>query len=196
LSIFTISLIVPVDALLDGVAAYFISKLAVEVVLSFTQTLVQFILVYFMVNMQGNFILLVLAAWGVGIASCSVAVLLGCSVSNVKSVTELAPLLFVPQMLFVGFFIRTSQIPVFLRWAQYLCSLKYAMNLVILNEFNPGNDSCNRSPEAAANCHSLIVNNNVSEDQFYIYIILLAGLFAAFRIAAAFLLVEKAKRFY
>ena len=55
---------------------------------------------------------------------------------------ELSPLLFVPQLLFAGFFIKTDQIPVFLRWAQYLCSLKYAINLILCIEFDVGNDSC------------------------------------------------------
>jgi hypothetical protein len=76
----------------------------------------------------------------------------------------MAPLLFVPQMLFVGFFISTSNIPIFLRsgrqplhvvpfhlqivlcvftrWAQYLCSLKYSMNIVLLSEFSSSNKSC------------------------------------------------------
>jgi hypothetical protein len=168
----------------------------VEIFLAFAQALVQFILVYFMVNMQGNFIFIVLAAWGLGMASSSVAVMLGCMVSNVKSVTELAPLLFVPQMLFVGFFIKTAQIPVFLRWAQYLCSLKYAMNLIILTEFNPANHSCSHSDEAAQNCHNLIRNNNIDEPNFWIYIILLFALFAGFRLIGAGILVQKAKKFY
>ena len=92
--------------------------------------------------MQGSFIYIVLTAWGLGAASCSVAVLIGCLVSDVKDATELAPLLFVPQLLFSGFFINTSKIPVFLRWAQYLCALKYAINLVLLTEFSPGNPNC------------------------------------------------------
>jgi hypothetical protein len=61
---------------------------------------------------------------------------IGCLVADVKDVSELAPLLFVPQLLFAGFFIRTSLIPIFLRWAQYLCAIKYAINLVLLTEFN------------------------------------------------------------
>lgn len=181
---------------LDGVIAYFVSKMCVEVFLSFAQTLCQFILVYFMVNMNGSFIYIVLAAWGLAMASSSVAVMLGCSVSNVKSVTELAPLLFVPQMLFVGFFIKTSQIPIFLRWAQYLCSLKYAMNLIILTEFNEHNHSCSRSDAAAENCHNLITSNNIVQDQYWVYIILLIALIIAFRLVGGFILVEKAKRFY
>ena len=58
-----------------------------ELPLTFVQTIVQFIIVYFMINMQGNFIYLVLAAWGLGVASCSVAVLIGCLVSDVKDAT-------------------------------------------------------------------------------------------------------------
>ena len=146
--------------------------------------------------MQGSFIFIVLACWGLSMASCSVALLLGASVPNVKDVTELAPLLFVPQMLFVGFFIRTSNIPIFLRWAQYLCSLKYAMNLILLTEFNPGNPSCNNSPEAATDCSTLLDNNDIEEGDFYVYILILFALFFCFRVAAAVLLYYKARRFY
>ena len=34
---------------------------------------------------------------------------------------------FVPQLLFAGFFIQAEQIPVWLRWAQYTCALKYGI---------------------------------------------------------------------
>jgi hypothetical protein len=121
---------------------------------------------------------------------------LGCSVANVKDVTELAPLLFVPQMLFAGFFIRTSQIPVFLRWAQYLCGIKYGMNLALLLEFGPSVSHCNTSPEAIANCHNVIASNNIDPDNYWIYIILLFILFAAFRLIAGYVLVKKARKFY
>ena len=76
----------------------------------------------------------------------------------------MAPALFVPQLLFAGFFIRTAQVPRYsshlplplprtptpypypypvqipewLSWVQYLCGLKYGMNLFILNEFGEG----------------------------------------------------------
>lgn len=48
---------------------------------------------------------------------------------------QLSPAIFVPQLLFAGFFIRIQDIPVFLRWAQYLCSLKFAINLALIVEF-------------------------------------------------------------
>jgi hypothetical protein len=95
-----------------GAPAYFLSKAAVELPLAFIQTVAQFILVYYMVGMQGSWIYMVLAAWGIGLSASSSAVILGCAVADAKQVTELAPLVFVPQLLFAGFFIRTSQIPV------------------------------------------------------------------------------------
>jgi hypothetical protein len=62
---------------------------------------------------------------GLGCASASCGMALGCAVGDVSQVTELAPVIFVPQLLFAGFFIQTDKIPIFLRWAQYLCGIKY-----------------------------------------------------------------------
>eukprot|EP01034_Spumella_vulgaris_P010014 gene10014-12702_t len=107
-----------------------------------------------MTGLQGNFMLEFLACFGVGMASNSVAMALGCAVTNVKDVTEISPLLFVPQVLFAGFFVRTNSIPIFLRWAEWLCSIKYGMNLALLLEFGPSVPHCNTSPAAVANCHN------------------------------------------
>jgi ABC-2 type transporter len=182
------------NSVTDRASTYFLSKSILELPLTFVQTLVQYILVYFMVNMQGNFILIVLIAWGLGAASCSVAVLLGCLVADVKDVAEMAPLLFVPQLLFAGFFIRTSLIPIFLRWAQWLCALKYAMNLVLLTEFNKANKSCQDG--AAHNCKNVIEVNDIKEDMVYAYVLILVALFVAFRLVGGMILVRKARRFY
>jgi ABC-type multidrug transport system permease subunit len=179
-----------------SVIAYFISKIFVEAPLTFLQIIVQFILVYFLCSLQGNFIILVLACWGLGMVSNSVAMAMGCLVPDVKDVTELAPLVFVPQILFAGFFIRTSQIPVFLRWAQYLCSMKYAMNLVLIDEFGKSSDKCTASSDAAANCEMIQSSNDINDKIYYVYILILFGLFVGFRVIGGVILAEKAKRFY
>jgi hypothetical protein len=158
--------------------------------------LLQYLIAYFMIGLQGNFIFLVLISWGLGMVSNSLAMAMGCLIPDVKDVTELAPLAYVPQILFAGFFIRTSQIPVFLRWAQYLCGMKYAMNLSFMTEFKVTDPSCSHSPEAITNCSNILSENNVDTAHYYIYIIILFALFAAFRAAGAFVLAQKAKRFY
>jgi hypothetical protein len=186
-----------------------------------------------------------------------IAVMIGCLVTDVKDVSELAPLLFVPQLLFAGdffacivspvtcertlslypicysryhltlawrgtdeqddifllllpsfhcwmtinffsfykgFFIRTSLIPVFLRWAQYLCAIKYAINLVLLTEFNVLNKSCQGA--AAMNCKNVLKNNDIKVEDTYIYILVIFALFLVFRIIGAAILIKKARRFY
>ena len=173
---------------------YFISKVILEMPLTFLQTIFQFLLVFYMMNLRGSYILLVLEAWALGGASSSVAMALGASVSNVKDVTELAPLLFVPQLLFAGFFIRTSNIPPILRWAQYLCGIKYTMNLVLLTEFNSKLPSC--QGDAAEACKAIIDTNDISGENWWVYILLLGVLFVGFRLLALVILVYKARRFY
>ena len=131
----------------------------------------------------------------------------------VKDVTELAPLLFVPQILFGGFFIRTSLIPVWLRWAQYVCGMKYGvryyavsycvlrchcvctaagMNLVFMNEFRVSSPSCAVDPKATANCSNLLSSNSVDSSIYYVYILILLALCVVFRLVAGIVLVRKA----
>jgi len=175
-------------------SAYFVSKTLMELPLTLAQSCCQWLLVYFLCNFQGNGGYLILISWALGAASASVACALGCAVPDVKSVQEMAPLLFVPQLLFAGFFIQTSQIPVFLRWAQYLCGIKYAMNLTLLTEFNKANPSC--SGGAAQACKTVISSNDIEEDKWWAYILILCGLFVFFRVVAMIILTQKAKKFY
>lgn len=147
-----------------------------------------------MCGFQGFPVYLVLAAWGLGLASSSVAVALGCAIPDVKNVTEMGPLLFVPQILFAGFFIKMSQVPIFLRWAQYLCAMKYAMNLIILTEFDTSLPSCHGA--AAMNCQTVIEQNNIQPNLWYVYMIMLMVLFMGFRIIGGIILVMRSIRFY
>jgi hypothetical protein len=146
--------------------------------------------------LQGNFIFLVLSSWGLGMVSCSIAMGLGCLVPNVKDVTELVPLVYLPQIFFAGFLIRTEQIPVFLRWAQYLCGIKYAVNLAIMTEFQETSDNCQENAISRFNCKNLIEKNDVHPNIYYIYIISLFLLAWGFRVIGGLVLNYKARRFY
>jgi hypothetical protein len=176
--------------------AYFISKGFVELPLAFLQNLVAYILVYPLLDLQGDFWSLVSCAWALGIASSSVAVVLGCSVPDVKTVSELAPAVFVPQMLFAGFFVRIEQIPAYLRWAQYLCALKYCLNLIMVIEFSDcGKDSSNPDLAEAA-CDQLLKANEVDKDDVGVYLAVLVALFFGFRFLGALVLTKKAETFF
>lgn len=125
-------------------------------------------------------------------SSTAVAVLLGCAVEDPKMATEFLPLLFVPQLLFAGFFVRTDLIPVWLRWAQYLCSLTYGVRLALLAEFG----DCAKAEINPNPCRELLSVNQVKEDQTGLYWAILWSLFFAFRLAGLALLRKKATKFY
>lgn len=118
-----------------GVVPYFVSKSCVEFVILVVQVTVALIVCYWLMALQGNFGVLVAAFSLLGGASSSIALLIGCAVGDVKQAIELAPLVMVPQILFAGFFIKLSMIPVWLRWIQYICGLKWATNISWANEF-------------------------------------------------------------
>jgi len=179
-----------------GVTPYFLAKLVLEVPLNFIQVCITMVILYWAIDLQGRFIFILLAIFGLFMAANSVAVVMGAVVTDVKTVTELAPLLFVPQILFAGFFIRTSSIPIFLRWAQWLCSLKYTVNLVLLTEFNADNASCKTSQAAIDNCKQVLDDNQIVPEDYYISIIMLVVLVVFFRTVGPIILARKAKRFY
>jgi hypothetical protein len=180
----------------DTTTAYLLSKLLVEVPVTIIQMMVQWLLVVFMMDLQGNYFQLVAAAFGLAMTSNSLAMILGAGLSDVKEVTELSSLLFVPQILFAGFFIRLNQIPIFLRWAQYLCGLSYAIKLVFTIEFNGNLRSCNESAAASQNCHALLESNGLDNGLIWISVILLFVIFFVARGLAGYILTEKAKSFY
>lgn len=101
-----------------SVLPYFMSRLCMEAFITLLQILVLLLITFFLVGLQSNFFHFLAIEYGLAMSSTAVAVMLGCAVEDPKMATEFLPLLFVPQLLFAGFFVRTDLIPVWLRWAQ------------------------------------------------------------------------------
>lgn len=178
----------------DEALPYFLSKMLMELPLALAQTCLGFIFVYFMCSFSGNGWYMILSAWGLAVVSSSMAVFLGCFLTNVKDVAELGPLLFVPQLLFSGYFIKISQIPSYLQWIQYICGLKYGLNLELMLEFGPTGDAC-QGPYSQAYCQSLLKDNNVEVDQWWVNIVIMIAIFLCFRLFGGILLLQKAQVF-
>jgi ABC-type multidrug transport system permease subunit len=145
-----------------------------------------------MISFQMNFGMMLVITYALAMTSTALAVMLGCAVEDPKLGQEMLPILFVPQMLFAGFFVSPSLIPVWLRWAQYLCSLTYAVRLSLIAEFNR---DCG-SPEANQNCQNLLKNSESVPDDTWWYWLVLVALFVAFRVLAVIILRKKATKFY
>lgn len=171
-----------------GVLPYFMSRLTVEVVVTAIQILVQVVITYFMVGFSSNFGLFYLIVYSLAMASTALAVMLGCAVEDPKLGQELLPLLFVPQMLFSGFFVVPELIPVWLRWAQYLCSLTYAVRISAAEEFG------NRA--GCESCDGFLEVLGADPDDLWWNWLVLASLFVVFRLLALFILRQKAEKFF
>lgn len=190
-----------------GVAAYFIAKTLVELPVVLMQQLVTLLVLYWPTGLYAHkqFVMLVLCTWLLGIASSSLALLVGCGVASATKAIQLAPLCFIPQMLFSGLFIPVNKIPLSLRWVQHLCPLKYSIDLLALSEFSDvkrevddceaelGKTACRITMPGNYLQLSLLKNQSVDFDNWLQYFIVLICLLVGFRIIAMFMLWRKGK---
>ena len=179
-----------------SVLSYFVSRLPTEAIVTFPQMLLSTTLTYLLIDLQMAFGYLLAVVYTLAMTSTAVAVLLGCSVEDPKMASEFLPLLFVPQLLFAGFFVATELIPEWLRWAQYLCSLTYALRLALLAEFGPCAEEDGALTGQPNHCQAILDNSGAEEDQKWLYWLILCCLFLAFRVSALLILRKKAQKFY
>jgi ABC-type multidrug transport system permease subunit len=152
---------------------------------------IQLIICYFMIGLQASFGIVYATVYALAMASTALAVLLGCAVEDPKLGQEMVPILFVPQMLFAGFFVRPDLIPVWLRWARYLCTLTYSTRIILVAEF----EDCSDDPVALAQCNELLEGVDADPDETWWNWLVLLALFFVFRLGALAVLRSKAAKF-
>lgn len=204
-----------------GMASYFLSKILTEIPVYTVQSALAYLVTYWLVGLNGNFFEFVGLTAFFGFVAASLSMVLGAVAATVQVALQLLPLVFVPQLLFSGFFIPINKIPVVLRWAQYLCSLKYALNLMVLAEFDlePRNwpsgydlsnyeevvygcsganlvdGECVASAQTGATYDSgLLPRSEISTSDTAFYVALLFGMAVAFRLLALVALLLRARR--
>lgn len=175
-----------------SVLAYFMSRLTMEAFITALQILVQVLISYFLIGFQSGFGMFYVTIYLLAMSSTALAVLLGCAVEDPKLGQEMLPILFVPQMLFAGFFVTPDLIPAWLRWARYLCALTYGIRIALVEEFDGG---CG-SPEADGACQGLLKSIEADPDETWWYWLTLLGLFVVFRLGALYVLRQKATKFF
>jgi len=166
-----------------SIAPYFLSKFTVECFETALQVLSQNVVAFFMMGFQMNFLYFSALSFILAIVCTGIGVFIGSSVDDPNVALEFIPLLIVPQLLFSGFFIQTNLIPELLRWAQYLCSLTYAVRLTLASEFG----DC-----TTVSCTNLLENNGVNQLDTYLYWIILIVIAVVFRVSAMIVLKSKA----
>jgi ABC-type multidrug transport system permease subunit len=172
-----------------SVTSYFISRLTMEAFVTALQVLVNVVIVYWLVAYKAGFATIWATAYTLAMASTALAVLIGSSVEDPKVAQEFMPALFVPQFLFAGFFVTPSLIPVWLRWARYICTLTYAVRIFLVAEFK----ECAKSQRG---CAKLLDDVGARSDETWWYWLVLVSLFVLFRIFALFMLRKQATKYF
>jgi ABC-type multidrug transport system permease subunit len=177
-----------------SVGSYFLARFTIEAVVTAIQILLMVIVSYWLVGFQMSFTNLFLIMYGLAMASTALSVWLGCVVEDPKLGQEMLPVLFVPQLLFSGFFVAPELMPSWLSWARYIFSLTYAVRIGATEEFGEG--TCVGGEQANAMCGGLMDSLDANEDDKWWNWVAMLGLFAFFRLLALYILRRKATKFF
>lgn len=170
-----------------GVAPYVACKVIVQAIITFPEIDLAFLIGGSLTRLRGRLFAYIGVAWLLGLAVAATASLLGALAPDNKTAMSLFPLIFTPQYFFTGFFRPIRYLPSVLRWGQYACALKYAINLAVVEEFSATNcrkHSSNRD-SAEANCRELKRLNNVEAKYVHRDIFTLLAISLGFRLLTA-----------
>ena len=120
---------------LYDVAPYFLSKMLWETPIVAVQVAIIAGIGYGMTHLQGNWGIIYSGAFALATAASALAIALGAFAKTVREAAELSPIIFMPQFIFAGLWIRIDTIPVALRWIQWIIPMKYAINIMYYGEF-------------------------------------------------------------
>lgn len=175
-----------------SVFSYFASKLTIELAVSGVQVCVSSMLTYLLVGFTANFGIFWAGLYLMACASTALGVLVGSLVENPAMAIEFLPAVFMPQILFAGFFVPPELIPVWLSWIRYICPLTYGVRIVLAAEFDGRCDDIDDTNY----CEQVLENVEVDADDTWWYFLVLLSLFCFFRLLALFCLKRKADKFY
>mmetsp|Transcript_23277 Transcript_23277/g.28595 ORF Transcript_23277/g.28595 Transcript_23277/m.28595 type:complete len:633 (-) Transcript_23277:357-2255(-) len=173
-----------------SVVSYFVSRLTMELIVTFVQVDILVTVTYLLIGFQMPYLTLLAVVYCLAMSSTAVGVYLGCRVEDPKTAVELLPIVFVPQLLFAGFFVSINLIPRYLRWLQWFCSLTYATRISIVEEFS----DCGAG-QAEIICNGLLESTNAKEEDLWWFWFMLILLFVVFRLGALYSLISKATKF-
>ncbi|KAI9340034.1 P-loop containing nucleoside triphosphate hydrolase protein [Zopfochytrium polystomum] len=117
---------------------YFIAKVAVEVPLEVLLPWLEMTIMYFMAGLNPDFVrYIILASISVlgALVGFSIGVCLACAFSTLQVALQVTPIILLPMMLFAGFFVNLSLVPIWLRWLQFVSPMKYGFQAAVRSQF-------------------------------------------------------------
>jgi len=179
-----------------GSFPYAMARVIPELIINFIVSVITVLLMYWSAQWDGNFMMIVLAFFLLLESCVSYAYLLGFAVNNASVAVGLVALLLVPQLLFMGTFVRINALPVWLAWISWICNITYALRLIIVIEFSDPS-KCG-SLVTCAQWKALQDANYAWPGNLWLYIFMLCVFFVLFRVISFLIIrgkIHRAKRF-
>ena len=196
-----------------SVSAYYLGKFISTLPFDIFFPVVFSCVVYWLVGLNSaasSFFLFIFALVLTSLVAGSMGIMLGCLFPNAEVAVSLAPVVIIPFMLFAGFYVSLSSIPVWLSWIQYISIFKWALQALIVNEFYNETFTCAPSEYIQVSTTEGIVQVcpvtnglqvltkydyiTTSFASFWIAIGVMLGLWVFFRVTALLLLIYQTKR--
>ena len=124
-------------AKLYSTVAYFLSRNIIELPYAVVFPFFQSLIIYWFVNLSSTatqFFTFYLISYLLTLNGESLGLMVGSIASDVKSVTNIATMVFLPLFLFGGFFKNINTLPKWVGWIQYITPFKYGFAAFIQNE--------------------------------------------------------------
>jgi len=123
------------DASMYYTTTYLTAKFLVQLPEQALFTLIYPLICYWMVGFDSSFIELYIALLLCTLSTSSVGLIVGCFAKNVSESLQALPIAFIPFLLFANFLVSLDQIPVWMRWLQWIDPFKYVVDSLSITEF-------------------------------------------------------------
>ena len=171
--------------------AYLLAKSLLEIPAGFLQVVLSYTAFYFLSGLNGNFWYLVCGGGALAVVSASLGLIVGAATSSAETAVNILPGIYVPQILFSGFFVASDSVPVWVRWLEYFAPMKFGVSLVTIAEFDEAHVPDNRTADV-----SFMINRaDINRDDWVTPALVMLGMFVGCRIIACILLAVRAKSF-
>lgn len=188
------------ESRLYHVSTYFWSKSVSELPRTLCLSLMFSIVTFFMISLRSgasHFFAYYAAVFLTTMASEGLSYCVSAFANDPQQAGALAPVFIVTSMLFSGFLVEISSIPVWLRWLNYISFLKYGYAAAMQNEFEDRElhvVSCTNS-FCPTNGNEVLDFYGLTEFSFWENYIILLALVLGFRIFAYLVLLIKGPKF-
>ena len=129
-----------VNGRLYGVGSYFLGKTGPEMVPTVIFPILMTLVVYWLIglntNSGSNVGVFILVSIVMNFTGSGMGLMIGAAIPNAKVVQAVSPMIFIPLMLFSGFYANMGSIGQWISWFQYISPFNHGFKAYIVNQYS------------------------------------------------------------